>query len=95
MTTTPNPAAPLYGLVRGKDWIGGGALPGDPDGSLSPWICRLVDLRSMELIWKPGLRRVTKDEAWLTTSLELALQRAALLPLTPGGFRVNVQRWTP
>ena len=84
MTTT-------YGLIRGRQWV---CPPPRRRGRKVPHIPQhLIHAATGEPIWRPGLALGPADQAWVTTSHELALARAALLPLLPGGWRVDVLAW--
>ena len=80
--------APLYGLVRDRQWV---TCPAEsrklaqlPPGSplLTP---------AGDATWLPGTKLGAADQAWTTTDLEAAIARQGLLRILPPGLC----RWMP
>ena len=81
-TTTPR-----YGLARGLEWV----------------CCSRASLRyarslglqrshQREPLWLPGLRLGPAERAWTSGSLEVALERQAILRGLTDGWATTVQR---
>ena len=81
-TTTPR-----YGLARGREWVclGRSSLRLARDHGL-----QLSHQR--EPRWLPGLKLGPPDKAWTTGSLEVALERQAILRGLTSGWATTVQR---
>lgn len=77
-----------YGLIRGKEWV---CAPSRRPRGLARPSGPLVDRRTGEPVWLPGLNLGPRERAWVTSSLPLALTRAAVLRILPQGFAVSVQ----
>jgi hypothetical protein len=77
-----------YGLIRGREWVC--APSRHPRGMARP-SGPLIDRCTGELVWTPGLTLGPREGAWVTSSLPLALARAAVLRILPQGFAVAVQ----
>jgi hypothetical protein len=75
----------FYGLARGGQWVTARSSRRRTRSVPHPI--------TGESIWQEGLALGPADSAWLTTSLEVALERARLLPLLPRGWAVQVRRW--
>jgi hypothetical protein len=80
--------APLYGLVRCRQWVTAPARP----PRLSPGSPLLS--RAGEPVWPPDAELGPPEQAWTTPDLETALARQALLRILPPGL-VTVVRALP
>jgi hypothetical protein len=79
-----------YGLIRGGQWV---VAPPRRRGHKVRIPAQLIHRASGEPLWLPGLTFGPAEQAWTTTSHDLAMARAAMLPLLPGGWRVDVLAW--
>lgn len=77
-----------YGLIRGREWV---CRPERHPRGLPRPSGPLIDRCTGELVWTPGLTLGPREQPWVTGSLPLALARAAVLGILPGGFAVAVQ----
>jgi hypothetical protein len=77
-----------YGLIRGREWV---CAPSRHPRGLPRPSGPLIDRCTGEQVWTPGLTLGPRERAWVTSSLPLALTRAAVLRILPQGFAVAVQ----
>jgi hypothetical protein len=83
--------APLYGLVRGRQWVTCPAERRKLD-ALSPGSPLITP--AGDAAWLPLMKLGTADQAWVTPDLETAITRQALLRALPRGW-VTIVRALP
>lgn len=76
-----------YGLARGREWVclGRNSLRLARDLGLQL-------IRQEEQVWLPALRLGPAKRAWTTSSLEVALERQAILRRLTTGWATTVRR---
>ena len=79
----------FYALARGSQWVA------PPARRLKPAEVAALPRHLGDVTWLPGLRLVaSREQAWVTASLEVAEERRRLLACLPGVGAVEVRAVT-